>query len=72
MIKSRLKLFLLLITSLFVFSVFAEEIIEEEDSSPSNPQQLLEIVKQGQFADSQEQRERERKFRSEKNTIHHS
>ena len=67
MIKLRLKFLLLLFTSLFVFSVFAEEIIEEEASTPSNPQQLLEIVKQGQFADTEEQRERERKFRSEKN-----
>ncbi|SVC28128.1 uncharacterized protein METZ01_LOCUS280982, partial [marine metagenome] len=40
---------------------------EEETKSPSNPQQLLEIVRQGKFADTQEQRERERKFRSEKN-----
>ena len=67
MIKLRLKLLLFLFTSLFIFSVSAEEIVEEEVSSPSNPQQLLEIVKQGKFADSQEQRERERKFRSEKN-----
>ena len=67
MIKLRIKLLLLLFTSLFIFSVSAEEIVEEEVSSPSNPQQLLEIVKQGKFADSQEQRERERKFRSEKN-----
>ena len=59
MIKLRLKLLLFLFTSLFIFSVSAEEIVEEEVSSPSNPQQLLEIVKQGKFADSQEQRERE-------------
>ena len=62
MIKLRLKLLLFLFTSLFIFSVSAEEIVEEEVSSPSNPQQLLEIVKQGKFADSQEQRERERKL----------
>ena len=45
---------------------FSEE-GEEEASQPSNPQELLEIVKQGQFADTQEQRDREAAFRNEKN-----
>ena len=40
---------------------------EEEAAQPSNPQELLEIVKQGQFADTQEQRAREAQFRNEKN-----
>ena len=66
MSKLRLKIIPILLTFFFVFSLNAEEATEEEVDTPSNPQQLLEIVKQGQFADSQEQRERERKFRSEK------
>ena len=66
MSKIRLKIIPILLTFFFVFSLNAEEATEEEVDTPSNPQQLLEIVKQGQFADSQEQRERERKFRSEK------
>ena len=44
-----------------------EEGVEEETKTPSNPQELLEIVKKGQFADSEEQRQREREFRNEKN-----
>ena len=44
-----------------------EEGVEEETKTPSNPQELLEIVKKGQFADSEEQRQRERQFRNEKN-----
>ena len=61
------KLLPIILVSFLTFSVFSEESTEEEVDQPSNPQELLEIVKQGQFADSQEQRERERKFRSEKN-----
>ena len=61
------KLLPIILFSFLTFSVFSEESTEEEVDQPSNPQELLEIVKQGQFADSQEQRERERKFRSEKN-----
>ena len=67
---SRFKILIVLLTSLFIFPILAEEheeVSEEETKSPSNPQQLLEIVRQGKFADTQEQRERERKFRSEKN-----
>ena len=45
---------------------FSEE-VEEDTVQPSNPQELLEIVKQGQFADTQQQREREAQFRNEKN-----
>ena len=40
---------------------------EAEEVQPSNPQELLEIVKQGQFADTQQQRDRESQFRNEKN-----
>ena len=67
---SRFKILIVLLTSLFIFPILAEEheeVSEEETKSPSNPQQLLEIVRQGKFADTQDQRERERKFRSEKN-----
>ena len=52
---------------LFSFSSFSEESEEEAAVQPSNPQELLEIVKQGQFADTQQQREREAQFRNEKN-----
>ena len=43
--------------------------VEEESNvvAPSNPQELLEVVRRGQYADTQEQREREARFRNEKN-----
>ena len=43
--------------------------VEEESNIvvPSNPQELLEVVKRGQYADTQEQRDREARFRNEKN-----
>tara|TARA_B100000530_G_scaffold304358_1_gene227223 strand:- start:44 stop:1423 length:1380 start_codon:yes stop_codon:yes gene_type:complete len=43
--------------------------VEEESNVvvPSNPQELLEVVRRGQYADTQEQREREARFRNEKN-----
>ena len=47
-----------------------DEASAEEESKaavPSNPQELLEVVKRGQFADTQEQRDREARFRNEKN-----
>ena len=59
MSKLRFRLLPVLLASLFTFSVFGEETTEEDTNQPSNPQQLLEIVKQGQFADTKEQRERE-------------
>ena len=46
-----------------------DEVSAEEESKaavPSNPQELLEVVKRGQFADTQEQRDREARFRNEK------
>ena len=55
----------LILVSLFIFPLVAEEATEDEAKAPSNPQELLEIVKKGQFADTQDQRDRERKFRNE-------
>ncbi len=52
---------------MFIFPLVAEEATEDEANDPSTPQELLEIVKKGQFADTQDQRDRERKFRNEKN-----
>ena len=52
-------------------SLIAEDESSTEEASksaaPSNPEELLEIVKRGQFADTQEQRDREARFRNEKN-----
>ena len=63
----KIKLFIFLISFGLLSSVtFSEEGVEEA-AQPSNPQELLEIVKQGQFADTQEQRDRESEFRNEKN-----
>ena len=67
MSKLKFHIFPIVITTLLSFSVFSEEVTEEPVDEPSNPQELLEIVKQGKFADSQQQRERERQFRNEKN-----
>ena len=62
------KLIYILFLSLFLIPLSAEEEgAEEETKTPSNPQELLEIVKKGQFADTEEQRQREREFRNEKN-----
>ena len=61
----KLKLYLLILSfGLISTSAIAED---EEEVQPSNPQELLEIVRQGQFADTQEQRARESQFRNEKN-----
>ena len=57
----------LILVSLFIFPLVAQEATEDDTKDPSTPQELLEIVKQGQFADTQAQRDRERKFRNEKN-----
>ena len=67
MSKLKFHIFPIVITTLLSFSIFSEEVTEEPVDEPSNPQELLEIVKQGKFADSQQQRERERQFRNEKN-----
>ena len=65
--KLTYKLLPLFVVSLLAFPVYTEETAEEEVKDPSSPQELLELVQKGQFADSQEQRERERIFRNEKN-----
>ena len=68
----NIKLFLLLLAlgSIPAYSTAEDEASAEEESKaavPSNPQELLEVVKRGQFADTQEQRDREARFRNEKN-----
>jgi len=65
--KLTYKLLPLFFITLLVFSVNAEEEVEEAANEPSSPSELLELVQKGQFADTAEQRERERKFRNEKN-----
>jgi len=65
--KLTYKLLPLFVISLLAFPVYTEEAAEEEIKDPSSPEELLELVQKGQFADSQEQRERERIFRNEKN-----
>ena len=65
---NKLKLFIFILTFGIASSVaIAEDEGEEEAAQPSNPQELLEIVKQGQFADTRQQRAREAQFRNEKN-----
>ena len=68
----NIKLFILLLAlgSIPVSLIAEDEAATEEASksaAPSNPEELLEIVKRGQFADTQEQRDREARFRNEKN-----
>ena len=63
----NIKLFIFLVSFGLISSYTFSEEGEEEAAQPSNPQELLEIVKQGQFADTQEQRDREAAFRNEKN-----
>ena len=63
----KIKLFILILSLGLVSSTSFSEDGEEEAVQPSNPQELLEIVKQGQFADTQQQRDREEQFRNEKN-----
>jgi len=63
----KLKLFILILSLGLISSTSFSEEGEEEAVQPSNPQELLEIVKQGQFADTQQQRDREAQFRNEKN-----
>ena len=65
--KLTCKLLPLFVISLLVFPVYAEEAAEDEFKDPSSPEELLELVQKGQFADTQEQRDRERQFRNEKN-----
>ena len=65
--KLTYKLLPLFAVSLLAFPVYTEEAAEEEVKDPSTPEELLELVQKGQFADTQEQRDRERQFRNEKN-----
>ena len=65
--KLTCKLLPLFVISLLVFPVYAEETAEDNVKEPSSPEELLELVQKGQFADTQEQRDRERQFRNEKN-----
>ena len=64
---NKIKLFIIILSLGLISSTSFAEDGEEEAVQPSNPQELLEIVKQGQFADTQQQREREAQFRNEKN-----
>ena len=63
----KIKLFILILSLGLTSPISFSEEGEEEAVQPSNPQELLEIVKQGQFADTQQQRDREAQFRNEKN-----
>mgnify|MGYP000474650368 FL=1 len=65
--KLTCKLLPLFVISLLAFPVYAEEAAEDEFKNPSSPAELLELVQKGQFADTKEQRDRERQFRNEKN-----
>ena len=65
--KLTCKLLPLFVISLLVFPVYAEDSAEDKVKDPSTPEELLELVQKGQFADTQEQRDRERQFRNEKN-----
>ena len=69
--KNIKLLILLLALGSIPVSLIAEDEASTEEASksaaPSNPEELLEIVKRGQFADTQEQRDREARFRNEKN-----
>jgi biopolymer transport protein ExbB len=64
----KLNLLWILMALCFSFSINAAEGDDEEETIvPSNPQELLEVVRQGQFADTRAQRNRESRFRNEKN-----
>ena len=63
----KLNLLWILMALCFSFSINAAEGDDEEETIvPSNPQELLEVVRQGQFADTRAQRNRESRFRNEK------
>ena len=64
---NKLKLYIFILSLGLMSSFVVSEETEEEVVQPSNPQELLEIVKQGQFADTRQQRAREAQFRNEKN-----
>ena len=67
----NIKLFILLLAlgSVPGYLTAEDEASAEEESKaavPSNPQELLEVVKRGQFADTQEQRDREARSETKK------
>ena len=68
----HIKLFILMLVmgSVPAYVTAEDDNSVEEESNvvvPYNPQELLEVVRRGQYADTQEQREREARFRNEKN-----
>ena len=66
----KLNILWLVLIACFSLNMSSADELEaeaEEKAQPSTPQQLLEVVRQGQFADTQAQRDRESKFRNEKN-----
>ena len=65
----HIKLFILMLVmgSVPAYVTAEDDNSVEEESNvvvPSNPQELLEVVRRGQYADTQEQREREARFRN--------
>ena len=70
-IRNLLFIVFFAICSTSLVIVAEEEVIEEEVKGPSNPQELLEIVRQGKFADSEEQKDRESRFNAEKGKYYH-
>jgi biopolymer transport protein ExbB len=64
---NTIKLYILILSFGLISSLSYAEDGEEDTVQPSNPQELLEVVKQGQFADTRQQRSREAQFRNEKN-----
>jgi hypothetical protein len=64
---NTLKLYILILSFGLISCLSYAEDGEEDTVQPSNPQELTEVVKQGQFADTRQQRSREAQFRNEKN-----
>ena len=64
---NTIKLYIFILSFGLISSLSYAEDGEEDTVQPSNPQELLEVVKQGQFADTRQQRSREAQFRNEKN-----
>ena len=50
--KLTYKLLPLFVISLLAFPVYTEEVTEDEVRNPSSPEELLELVQKGQFADT--------------------
>ena len=60
------KLLSILIIGLFLNPLFSQE-EEKPESAAASLDELLELVKQGRFAESEEASEREARFRTERN-----